>query len=345
MKGAKGMLSLDSRLSGEQVFLRPSMIKFEGYGSMDIEICGASYKPLPMFLNRQTIKIMEDIGVEDSFFLDLQSQEIERLRKIITSAANAAKFLSSQSIGDRCHLPWFIKRLYALDIEFRSDRFLCDVLEMSVLMEVKTLKHRARYPVPHGLTLYGIMDETGILEENQIFCIFQGNEGTRKIITKKNVMITRAPALHPGDIQLVDAVTVPKDSPLLQLTNCICFSQKGDRDLPSKLSGGDLDGDLFNIIWDPACRPAQSCLPADYPRQPPMDIGRKVERDDMTDFFVQLMETDQLGRIATSHQVLADQRAEGTLDSDCRLLAEMHSTAVDFSKTGVPVGSNPISIL
>jgi hypothetical protein len=87
------MLSLDSRLSGDQVFLRPSMVKFEGYGSMDIELCGASYKPLPIFLNRQTIKIMEDIGVEDKFFLDIQSQEIERLRKITASAANAANFL------------------------------------------------------------------------------------------------------------------------------------------------------------------------------------------------------------------------------------------------------------
>lgn len=337
------MLSLDSRLSGDQVFLRPSMVKFEGYGSMDIELCGASYKPLPMFLNRQTIKIMEDMGVEDSFFLDLQSQEIERLRKITTSAANAAKFLTSHSIGDRCHLSWLIKKLHSINLEFRSDRFLCDVLEMSVLMEVKTLKHRARYPVPNGLTLYGIMDETGILEENQIFCIFRDEKGTKKVVTKKNVMITRAPALHPGDIQMLEAVNVPADSPLLQLTNCICFSQKGERDLPSKLSGGDLDGDLYNIIWDSACRPTRYALPADYPRQPPMDIGRKVERDDMTDFFVTFMETDQLGRIATSHQVLADQRAEGTLDPSCKLLAEMHSTAVDFSKTGVPVSSHSVS--
>jgi hypothetical protein len=281
---------------------------------------------------------MEDIGVEDKFFLDLQSQEIERLRKTTTSATNAAKFLGSQSIG---HLPSLIKKVESLNLEFRSDKFLCDVLEMSVLMEVKTLKHRARYPVPDGLTLYGIMDETGILEENQIFCIFRDKLGKRRVIVKKHVVVTRSPALHPGDVQIVEAVSVPDDSPLSSLTNCICFSQKGDRDLPSKLSGGDLDGDLYNIIWDSACRPNRNCLPADYPRQPPMDIGRKVERDDMTDFFVTFMETDQLGRIATAHQVLADQREEGTLDASCRLLAEMHSTAVDFSKTGVPVSSIP----
>lgn len=173
------------------------MVKFEGYGSMDIELYGASYKLLRMFLNRQTIKIMEDMGVEDNLFLDLQSQEIERLRNITASAANAAKFLTSHLIGDRCHLPWLIKKLHSIDLEFRSDRFLCDVLEMSVLMEVKTLKHRARYPVQKGFTLYGIMDETGTLEENQIFCIFQDKDGTKKVVVKKKVMTTLAPALHP----------------------------------------------------------------------------------------------------------------------------------------------------
>ena len=49
------------------------------------------------------------------------------------------------------------------------------------------------------------------------------------------------------------------------------------------------------------------------------------------------METDQLGRIATLHQILADQREMGTLDPDCITLAELHSTAVDFTKTGIAV--------
>ncbi|KAE8452050.1 hypothetical protein EG329_002215 [Mollisiaceae sp. DMI_Dod_QoI] len=335
-QGAKGMISLDSRLKGDCVLLRPSMIKFEGSTSMDIELCGSSLRPLPMFLNRQVIKILEDMGVPESWFLSLQSQEIERLRKITASAANAAKFLKSQSIGETSYLSWFIKKLFSMGLEFRSDRFLRDVLELSVMMQVRVMKYRARIPVPLGLTLYGIMDETGILEEGQIFCTFTEG-GKKQLLVGKNLVITRAPALHPGDVQIVEAVDVPRDSPLLSLSNCICFSQKGDRDLPSKLSGGDLDGDLYNIIWDRACKPTHYCLPADYPRQVPQDIGRKVERDDMTDFFIKFMETDQLGRIATSHQVLADQREMGTSDSDCKLLAELHSTAVDFSKTGVPV--------
>ena len=44
-----------------------------------------------------------------------------------------------------------------------------------------------------------------------------------------------------------------------------------------------------------------------------------------------------LGLIAVKHMILADQKDLGTLDIGCLKLAELHSTAVDYSKTGIPV--------
>lgn len=330
------MVSLDSRLQGECLFLRESMIKFPGSDSTDIEICGAANKPLPLYLNQQIIKILEDMGVEDDFFLDHQAKEVERLRMITSSPINASTFLRTQAVGEPIHLPWFINKLKSLKLSFHADNFLRDVLEIAVLIELRALKHKARIPVQKGYTLYGIMDETGVLEEGQIFCIIEIN-GKPRIITGKDLIITRSPALHKGDIQVVTGVTVPANSPLLQLRNCICFSQKGSRDLPSKLSGGDLDGDLYQIIFDPEARPKQVFQPADYCAKAPVELHRPVERQDMTDFFVKFMETDQLGRIATLHKIFADQKDDGVLNSDCLKLAEMHSTAVDFSKSGIPV--------
>jgi len=67
-----------------------------------------------------------------------------------------------------------------------------------------------------------------------------------------------------------------------------------------------------------------------------MDIGRTVTADDMTGFFIDFMQNDQLGRIATLHQVLADDEP-GTRPAACLDLASLHSTAVDLSKTGVLV--------
>ncbi|KAH6704064.1 rna-dependent rna polymeras-like protein [Leptodontidium sp. MPI-SDFR-AT-0119] len=335
-QGAKGMISLDTRLQGDCLVLRPSMIKFDGTTWPDIEICEAAYRPLTMYLNRQFIKILEDLGVEDKFFLDLQAQEVERLRSITESPLNASTFLKRQSIGTSLYLPWFINELAYLDLDFRRDGFLRDVLEMTLLVELRLLKHKTRIPVEKGWHLHGIMDETGFLEEGQVYCSALV-DGVPMALTKKNLLISRAPALHPGDIQLADAVIPPPGSPLSELTNCICFSSKGRRDLPSQLSGGDLDGDRYYVMWDDNCQLKRTYLAADYGRQTPIDIHRAVTTEDMTDFFIQFMETDQLGRIAVLHRVMADQEPAGTLHMDCITLAEMHSTAVDFSKTGIPV--------
>lgn len=181
------------------------------------------------------------------------------------------------------------------------------------------------------------MDETGFLNEGQIYCSVQ-NEKSALVLTGP-VVITRSPAMHPGDVQCVTAVDVPLDSPLRSVHNCVVFSSKGDRDLPSQLSGGDLDGDLYNVIYDATLMPSKWSTPADYETPRPIDIGREVLRSDMTEFFVKFMENDQLGRLATLHQTLADQKPQGVFDPDCILLAEMCSTAVDFSKTGIPVSA------
>ena len=183
----------------------------------------------------------------------------------------------------------------------------------------------------------GIMDESKILKENQVYCCYTHN-GAEPRVLNGNVVITRSPALHPGDVQLVEAVDVPAGHPLQALHNVVVFSSHGERDLPSQLSGGDLDGDLYNIIYDDTLYPRRISQPADYPTAVPSENSKPVERSDITDFFIKFMENDNLGLIATLHQILADQSPEGTFDPLCIEVAGMHSTAVDFSKTGIPVG-------
>ncbi|KAL9594745.1 MAG: hypothetical protein Q9219_006857 [cf. Caloplaca sp. 3 TL-2023] len=348
--GAKGMISLDDRLPGEALCLRPSMIKFQA-ASTQIEICGAGFKPLNMYLNRQLIKILEDLGVPEQAFMDLQDEAVEQLRITAENPINASSYLQRNLVGKSARLPWLIRKLYYMGLSFSDDSFLRHTHELAILVQLRELKYRSRIYVERGMTLFGwlnaleiadeakvwlgIMDETDYLEEGQIYCSVQ-NEKSGEILTGRAV-ITRCPALHPGDVQYVEAVDVPTDSPLRSVHNCVVFSSQGDRDLPSQLSGGDLDGDLYNIIYDDCLMPTKMSEPASYPVVPPIDIGREVVRDDMTDFFVQFMENDQLGRLSTLHQTLADQKLLGVFDPDCILLAEMCSTAVDFSKTGIPV--------
>ena len=189
------------------------------------------------------------------------------------------------------------------------------------------------------MTLNGIADGFDHLAEGEVFVTFSKSFGIDHEYLTGQVAVTRSPTLHPGDVQVVQAVAPPEDSPLWDLTDCVVFSSKGDRDLPSMLSGGDLDGNLLNIIYDQRLLPTSKASPAEYLPVKPVELDRPVQASDMTKFFVDFMQNDQLGRIATLHQVFAD-RAPGTFSIECPLLAELHSTVVDFSKSGVPVSGS-----
>ncbi|KAL9600254.1 MAG: hypothetical protein Q9219_003298 [cf. Caloplaca sp. 3 TL-2023] len=332
-QGAKGVLSLDNRLQGDMLCLRPSMIKYKGSEEWQIEICGIASRMLPLVLNRQLIKILEDLGVPNHVFERLQNLAIDELRGTVSSVTNAAALLEKHDVGLATRTTWLLRKLQSLGLSLSEDMFFRDLLDAVVLIQLQDIKYRTRIPVKNGATLYGIMDESGYLEEGEVFCQWIDRNGREDVATGR-VVVTRSPALHPGDIQIAQAIDVPQGSPLKALHNCIVFSSKGTRDLPSQLSGGDLDGDHYHIIWDqnlipPACQP-----PASYPRDLPLDIGRPVTREDLSNFFIQFMELDQLSRVATQHQILANQYKEGTLHPNYTKLTALHLIAVDFSKTG-----------
>ena len=131
------------------------MVKFEGSNATDIEICGSANKPLPLLLNRQTIKILEDLGVPHDTFLKLQTKAIEALRKATLSIEDASSFLEDNRIGGAARLPWLFRRLQGLKLSFRSDDLLRKVLEISVLSRLREIKYKARIPVEEGWNLYG----------------------------------------------------------------------------------------------------------------------------------------------------------------------------------------------
>lgn len=251
--------------------------------------------------------------------MDQQNIALENLQLVTAHISNTTGLLKRQGIADVLGFPRLIGRLEAIGIDYRRDHFMRSVVEAAILRELRLMKHKAKIPIEEGVTLFGIMDETGYLEEGEVFVTFD------KVpfiacqtldLDNRRMLVTRSPALHPGDIQLATNIIPPNTHPLRALRNCIVFSQKGKRDLPSCLSGGDLDGDTYSVIWDSVavtgCQ--RTFTPAKYPRVTPLDIGRPVQKEDMTNFFIQFMATDQLGLIATRHMILAEQRVEGTAD-------------------------------
>ena len=133
------------------------MIKFEGSAATDVEICGSAMRPLPLYLNRQLIKILEDLLVPPKSFIDLQAEAVEQLRMTTASAINAASFFQRNHVGQPARLPWLIRKLWAMGLSFSNDEFLSNTLELTVLVQLREIKHRSRIRVEKGVTVYGIV--------------------------------------------------------------------------------------------------------------------------------------------------------------------------------------------
>lgn len=66
------------------------------------------------------------------------------------------------------------------------------------------------------------------------------------------VIVTKNPCSHPGDIRLLHAIGEDDEryEHFRDMINVIVFPAKGYRPEQHKMSGGDLDGDCFMVIWD-----------------------------------------------------------------------------------------------
>lgn len=109
-QSAKGVVALDSRLKGKQLLLRSNMKKYETESSWKLEVCGAAVKPLPMLLNRQLIKLLEDLAVPSQVFFDLQDAAMQRPRFMTETPINTGWFLR-QSISQATHISsliWYL---------------------------------------------------------------------------------------------------------------------------------------------------------------------------------------------------------------------------------------------
>jgi RNA-dependent RNA polymerase len=150
-----------------------------------------------------------------------------------------------------------------------------------------------------------------------------------------DIMVTRNPCLHPGDIRVLTAVDRPEFS---HLYNVVVFSSKGKRPMCNMMAGGDLDGDVYFVCWDETLlgkhlKKDMVCEPAKYEK--PKILTEKPDGDSLADYFVFYLERDVLGKIANLHLALSDYYGrDGPLHDDCIYLSHLASVAVDFAKHG-----------
>ncbi len=88
--------------------------------------------------------------------------------------------------------------------------------------------------------------------------------------------------------------------------------------------------------------PPRLFLPAEYPRQPPIDIGRLVTAKDISKHFIDFMKNDNIGLLANQLLVISDRMELGTWNTNCIAICELMSTALDYPKTGIVVSANQV---
>ncbi|KAF9535863.1 RNA-directed RNA polymerase 2 [Crepidotus variabilis] len=347
-RGSKGMLSVDHTLQGSAICLRPSMIKFltpDTDGAQDIEIARAFDRPGSFYLNRPLIMLLEDLGVPYEVFKNYQDDAVQATRRAASSLRDSATLLESHGLGTAYHLPSVLNNLEKLYIHsLPNNTFYEKMLDFAVNHVLRDLKNHARIPIPEAWTLVGVADVHKYLQPDEIFACVKPLNGSRRYL-EGPVLISRSPVIHPGDVRIVRAIGPPPErSPFAiePLANTVVFSVRGNRPVPSCLGGGDLDGDLYNLIpftslpefFPPSL---QLYAPASYDPAIRKLLDRPSTMRDVAEFFMDYISSDVVGIIATNWLIIADQSVDGIRDEDCLKLAALHSDAVDYPKSGQPV--------
>ncbi|KJX96085.1 hypothetical protein TI39_contig838g00002 [Zymoseptoria brevis] len=351
MAGCKGVLAVDPSLKGMTVQIRPSQEKFpaEFHG---LEICKMSQFSAAN-LNVQLILVMSSLGVPDNVFVNKYQDMLADLALAMTDEEMALKLL--QKNIDFNQMTIYLATIILDGFMATKDPFTISCLRLWRSWNLKYLKEKARVFVDQGAFVFGVTDETGTLQGQ--FDGFKTDEGDMAVpstlpqiflqipdpdakggytVIQGPCIFARNPSLHPGDIRMVEAVDVPA---LHHLKDCVVLPQTGDRDLANMCSGGDLDGDDYLICWDQDLFPPVSewnYPPMDYTAPPPVLSTGPVTVDDMTSFFVNYIKNNKLGQIASHHRFWADKEDDGVKNEKCLQLANLHSLAVDYVKTGVP---------
>lgn len=290
------------------------------------------------------IVILETLGLESEKLITLQEQEVARLQIASHDFDEASRLCRQYGLGQAVGLQRILNTLKSEGIEAIFDMPFFRKLNATALSyALKQIKYKSRVAVERSWKLIGVMDEFKYLKPDEVYVCLKDDEAGKIEYLEGDVLVTRSPALHCGDIQKVYAIgSLDSNHPLSALYNCIVFSSQGSRPIPNQLSGGDLDGDLYDISQHHLLFPPNYEKPDSYPSVSPVDVGRQCTMDDIAKFFLDFVVNDNLGQICSRHAIIADQSEDGVRDADCVKLSRLASVAVDFPKTGIPASMQDI---
>ncbi|CAF0876200.1 unnamed protein product [Adineta ricciae] len=350
--GCKGVISVNPDLDGadHQLRIRKSMRKFKCDHDI-LELCRIS-KPRPLYLNRQIIVLLSHRLIDDRTFLLLQNKHQQFLSESLVYPEKALELLSEKLNRKLFPSPALIDEAH---LNLIAEPFFHQLLITIGKFELAQMKERTRLKLPKNSArnMIGIVDEYRILEYGQVFVQYtelnsdyKNNESKteKTVILEQSVVVTKNPCHHPGDIRVFSAVNVPQ---LQHLKDVIVFPQRGERPHPNEISGSDLDGDEYAVIWDPEFIPkTPNATPYEYDSHVPMKrvVDRPVNRSDIQRTVLDISEQSCAGKLCSLHLAYMDRHGVG--HKKTLAIAGHISEELDAPKTGQhPLSPEQISEL
>eukprot|EP00798_Chlamydomonas_sp_ICE-L_P010051 gene10051-7944_t len=295
----------------------------------------ARASPLKCFLNRQVIVLLSAVGISDDAVMALFNRALAAINAAAHQDVACRSLLRSIPSGTVEQLG---RNMLDAGFSVRTEPFLHTLVVAACNRYQLDLQLKARINVPMAVSLIGVLDETKRMQPGSVFFQVSGGwenpTAVAPVPAGTRVLVYRNPCLHPGDVQVFQTVDIPA---LHHLVDVLVFPATGDRPHPDELAGGDLDGDIYSVIWDPSLVPNHTHPAMEAGASaPPQTVDGAITSKHIGDFFVDYMKNDNLGFIANAHLRLADSSADGALNPLCLELAQLHSRAVDYNKTGVP---------
>jgi RNA-dependent RNA polymerase len=171
------------------------------------------------------------LGVPYETFLHFQDVAVEDANESLNSLERSARLLESHGLGNSFRLPSVMLGLEKLGVHQWDNPFYRQMMEYAVHHVLRELKHHARIPIPGAWTLVGVADMHKFLGEGEIFACVKHIESPEPIYLEGPVLISRSPTIHPGDVQIANAIGRPPSGSCFQhesLPNTVVFSVKGD---------------------------------------------------------------------------------------------------------------------
>ncbi|KAJ2988138.1 hypothetical protein NUW58_g4135 [Xylaria curta] len=222
------------------------------------EVRNASKDLKSATLNLQLLPILEDRAINvlamkeqvGKFMKDSLEAEMKAQKEAMKDPAHFKLWLASQT-AEKTKMELLLSQGFdPTKLEFL--RRIAFGLRKEKCEELQT---RLNVKVGRSTYAYMVVDFNGVLAEDEVHLGFSSkfvDEQSRfseTFLHGMDVLVARTPAHYPSDIQRVKAVFKPE---LGSLKDVIVFPTKGDTPLADKLSGGDYDGDIAWVCWEPS---------------------------------------------------------------------------------------------